>query len=74
MDGKRKIVYGCNKERTNTNEEIYYIEYKKYRKFVNPKVSCNFNKTLVRSIICSKCSNDNDRVFKKQEIFVALNG
>ena len=46
-----------------SNEPIYSVNYE----FENPKISCIFNKTLVLSITCSKCGNNNDRIFKEEE-------
>ena len=42
----------------------YSIE--KYRKFKNPKISYIFKKTLVLSIICSKCENEDKKYLKKK--------
>ena len=39
----------------------------KYRKFKNPKILYVFEKTLVLSIICSKCKNDDEKIFKEEE-------
>ena len=38
-----------------------------YRKFKNPKILHIFGKTFVRSIICSKCGNKDEKIFKKEE-------
>ena len=39
-----------------------------YRKFKNPKISYMFEKTLVHSIIISsKCKNQDEKIFKKEE-------
>ena len=43
----------------------YSIE--KYRKFKNPKISYIFKKTLVFSIICSKCENEDKKIFKEEK-------
>ena len=37
----------------------------KYRKFKNFKISYIFEKTLVLSIICSKCGNGNEKKIKE---------
>ena len=34
---------------------------------MNSKISDIFDKSLVLSIICSKCCDNNDRIFKEQE-------
>ena len=39
-------------------KKLYSIICGKYRKFKNPKKSCIFEKSLVLSIICSKCENE----------------
>ena len=38
-----------------------------YKKSKNLKISYIFEKTLVLSIICSKCENDNEKIFKEEE-------
>ena len=38
----------------------------KYRKFEKPKISYLLEKTLVLSIICSKCKNENEKIFKEK--------
>ena len=35
-------------------------------KFVNHKFSYNFNETLVISVICTKCGEDNRILYKKK--------
>ena len=39
----------------------------KYRKFEKPKISYLLEKTLVLSIICSKCKNEDEKIFKEEE-------
>ena len=39
----------------------------KYRKFKNPKISYIFEKTLVLSIICSKCKMEDEKILKEEE-------
>ena len=39
----------------------------KYRKFEKPKISYLLEKTLVLSIICSKCKNEDKKIFKEEE-------
>ena len=39
----------------------------KYKKFKNPKISNIFEKTLALSIICSKCDNEDEEVFKEED-------
>ena len=38
----------------------------KYRNFKNPKIFYVFEKTLVLSIICSKCKNDDEKIFTEE--------
>ena len=38
----------------------------KYRKFEKPKISYLFEKTLVLSVICSKCENKDEKLFKEK--------
>ena len=39
----------------------------KYRKFEKPKILYILEKTLVLSIICSKCNNEDEKRFKGEE-------
>ena len=39
----------------------------KYRKFKNHKISYIFEKTLVIYIICNKCGNEDEKIFKEEE-------
>ena len=41
-------------------KKIYCVICGKYRKFEKPKTSYIFEKTLVLSIICSKCENEDE--------------
>ena len=36
-------------------------------KFQKPKISYILKKSLVLSIICSKCKNDDEKIFKEEE-------
>ena len=45
---------------------VIYI-YGNYKKSKNLKISYIFEKTLVLSIICSKCENDNEKIFTEEE-------
>ena len=38
-----------------------------YRKFKNPIKTYSFEKTSVLSIICSKCENEDEKIFKEKE-------
>ena len=48
-------------------KNIYCIVCGKYKKFKNSKISYSLDKILVLSIICSKCSNENKKIFKEEE-------
>ena len=45
----------------------YCVKCNKSRKLANPKIFYIFDKTLVLSIICSKYSDNNDRIIKEKE-------
>ena len=47
-------------------KKIYFVICCKYRKLKNLRISYNFEKTLVLSIICSKCSNEDIKIFKEE--------
>ena len=47
-------------------KKLYCIICSKYRKFEKPKILYLLEKTLVLSIICSKCKNENEKRFKKE--------
>ena len=38
-----------------------------YRKFQKPKISYLLEKTLAPSITCSKCKNEEEKIFKEEE-------
>ena len=46
---------------------LYCVICSTYRKFEKPKISCLLEKTLVLSIICSKCKNEDEKLFKENE-------
>ena len=39
----------------------------RYRKFKDAKISYIFEKAIVLFIICSKCKNEDKKIFKEQE-------
>ena len=47
--------------------KTYCFKFNSIREFANPKISCISDKILVFSIICNKCGNNNDRIFKEEE-------
>ena len=48
-------------------KKIYCVICDNYRKFDIPKISYILEKTLVLSIICSKCKSENEKIFKEEE-------
>ena len=44
-------------------KKLFYIICGKYKKFEKPKTSYLLEKTLVLSIICSKCKNEDEKLF-----------
>ena len=49
-------------------KRIYCVTCGNYRKIQNPKISDLSKKnTLDLSIICSKCENKDEKIFKKEE-------
>ena len=48
--------------------KLYCVMCGKYRKFGKPKISYLLEKTLVLSIICSKCKNEDEKLFEKESI------
>ena len=47
--------------------KLYCIIWAEYKIFEKPKISYIFEKTLVLSVVCSKCKNDDEKKFKKEE-------
>ena len=48
-------------------KKLYCIICGKYRKFEKLKISYLLQKILVLSIICSKCKNEDEKIFKEEE-------
>ena len=48
-------------------EKLFCVICDKDRKFEKPKISYLLEKTLVLSIICSKCKNEDEKIFKEEE-------
>ena len=46
--------------------KLYCVICGKYRKIEKPKISYILEKTLVLSIICSTCKNENKKYLKKK--------
>ena len=53
-------------------EKWFWIICGKYIKFEKPKISYLLEKTLVLSIICSKCENEYEKTFKEEESIEVL--
>ena len=51
----------------------YCIKCDKYGKFENSKISYNFDKALLVSIICVKCGSKDEKISKEQESIEILN-
>ena len=48
-------------------KKIYCVICGKHRKFEKPKMSYLLKKILVFSIVCSKCKNEDEKIFKGEE-------
>ena len=48
-------------------KKLYCVICRKCRKFEKPKISYLLEKTLVVSIICNKCENKDEKIFKGEE-------
>ena len=48
-------------------KKLYCVYCSKYTKFEKPKISYLLEKTLVLSIICSKCKNEDEKIFKEED-------
>ena len=53
-------------------KKFYCVICGKYRKFKKPKISYFLQKKLVFPIICSKCRNEDEKIFKVDESFEIL--
>ena len=48
-------------------KKLYCVACGKYREFEKPKISYILEKTLVLSIVCSKCKNEDEKIIKEEE-------
>ena len=48
-------------------KKIYFVICSKYKKFEKPKISYILEKTLALSITCSKCKNEDEKIFEEEE-------
>ena len=54
-------------DKTKRIKKLYCIICSKYRKLEKPKISYILEKTLVLSLICSKCKNEDEKICKEEE-------
>ena len=47
-------------------KKLYYFICRSYRKFEKPKISYLLEKALVLSIICIKCKDEDEKIFKEK--------
>ena len=55
-------------------KKLYCVNCSKYRNFQKPKISYLLEKTQLFSIICSKCKNEDEKIFKEEESIEILKG
>ena len=48
-------------------KKLYCVSCSKYRKLEKPKTLYLLEKALVFSIICNKCKNKDEKIFKEEE-------
>ena len=48
-------------------KKSYFVVCGKCRKFEKPKISYLLEKALVLFIICNKCKNEDEKIFKEEE-------
>ena len=48
-------------------KKLFSVTCDNCRKFGKPKISNILDKTLVLFVICSKCKNDDEKIFKEEE-------
>ena len=53
-------------------KKLYCVLCSKHRKFGKPKILCILEKTLVFSIIGSKCKNEDEKIFKEEKLVEIL--
>ena len=53
-------------------KKLYSVIYCKLRKFEKPKISHLLEKTLALSIICRKCENKDEKLFKEEEELIEI--
>ena len=53
--------------KTKRIKKLYCVICCKYRKFEKPKISHLLEKILIFSVICCKCKNEDEKLFKEEE-------
>ena len=53
---------------TKKMKKRYYVIRGKYKEFEKPKTSYLLEKTLVLSVICCKCKNEDEKLFEEESI------
>ena len=53
-------------------KKIYFINCKKYKKFIKTKISYICYNTLLCSSICKKCGSEDEKTFKEEESIYIL--
>ena len=53
--------------KTNRMRKIYSIKCKKYKKFINLKISYICYKILLFSSVYNKCGSEDEKIFMEQE-------
>ena len=48
-------------------EKLYWVICGRYRKSEKPKITYLLEKALLLSIICSKCKNEDEKIFKEED-------
>ena len=48
-------------------KKLYCVICGKYRKFEKPKIWYLLEKTLLLTIICSKCKDEDEKMFKEED-------
>ena len=47
--------------------KIYCTKCKNYKQFKTPKISYIYDETLLLSSICTKCGNEDEKIFKEKQ-------
>ena len=49
-------------------KKLYCVIWGKYRKLKNRNISYIFENKIIPSIICSECSNEDEKIFKEESL------